>query len=108
MTDSRLRLLLQFLTNILAGGVISAAWLTGKIDAATALIPLLALAGLDMMGRKAEAKAETANNAINASSGSLPPPSGPTSPSLRGTIPPAGPAALGLAVALQTLLQMLT
>jgi len=86
MTDSRLKLLLQTTTNWGVGGVISAAWLLGKIPAETALIPLMALAGLEVWNRKADSRLQEASGDAKAHT----------------PLPPAGPTAAALLMALES------
>lgn len=80
MTDARLRLILQTATNWLVGGVISAAWLIGKVSAETALIPLMALAGLEVWNRKADSRSSAPPGDVKGGT-PLPPP-GPTAAAL--------------------------
>lgn len=80
MTDARLRLILQTATNWLVGGVISAAWLIGKVSAETALIPLMALAGLEVWNRKADSRSSALPG--DAKGGPQLPPPGPTAAAL--------------------------
>lgn len=90
MTDSRLKLILSTCTNLAFGGVISAAWLMGKVSTETALLPLLALAGLDVLGRRNENRLSGAPEAPSASKPGYP-------------LPPPGPTAAALLMALQSL-----
>ena len=95
MTDARIKIILSFLTNFLFGGVVSAAWLVGKIQPETALPVLIAIAGIDVMGRRSE----------NAASRSSEPPSdAKTQPPM----PPAGPTAAALLMALESFKHILT
>lgn len=84
MESDKLRLILQTLTNWGVGGVISAAWLMGKIPSETALIPLMALAGLEVWNRKADSRRSA-------------PPGDEKTPH---PLPPAGPTAAALLMAL--------
>lgn len=88
MTDSRLKMILQTATNLVFGSLIAAGWLMGKVDSSVALLPLLALAGLDVLGRRNE----------NASSRSLEAPGGPKAPP---PLPPPGPTAVALLMAME-------
>lgn len=89
MTDTNLRLVLQTFTNLAFGGLIGAAWLTDKVTTEVALIPLLALAGLDVLGRRNE----------NSRSRSSQPPS---DEKIRTVLPPPGPTAAALLMALES------
>lgn len=67
MKDETLKIIFSGVTNLLVAGFIGAAWLLDKVTAAEALIPLLAVSGLELAGRAKTFKA---------------PPAGPTAAAL--------------------------
>lgn len=51
MTDERLRIIFGGLTQLVVTGFVGTAWLLGKVGSTEALIPLLALGGMEIAGR---------------------------------------------------------
>jgi hypothetical protein len=74
MTDERLRIIFGGITQLMVTGLVGAAWLLDKVSSTEALIPLLALGGLEIAGR-----------------------------ATKGRTPPGGPTAAALFMALQAL-----
>ena len=80
MTDERIRIIFSGATNLIVTAFIGSAWLIGKVSSTEALIPLLALSGLEIAGR-ARKRGD-----------SLVPPPGPTAALLFLTLQAAWPS----------------